>query len=438
MGSTGAPGVDRRSLLGLGLAAPSVVAAAPALAQSPPSPAAPPDWNRLRGQWDLDWSEVDLSAMLFAANPKPVREAVARHRAALGRNPITYLEANNRRLQNAARVAAGTYFDVPVEQVGLCESTTAGIALVYAGLDLRYGQEVLTTVHDYYVTHEALRLAARRNGASIRKIALHEGAPGASAEEMVRRIAAAITPATRVLALTWVHSSTGLKLPIAEIAAALAPINAQRAPADRVLFCVDGVHGFGVEDTTLPALGCDVLVAGCHKWLFGPHGTGVMIFSPLALSRLSPTIPTFLSPGAYSAWLGGYDPGPADGARMTPGGFKAFEHVWSLAEAFQFHQMVGKAHVAARTRELASRLKSGLAAMPHVRLATPADPRLSAGIVSFEVAGLSPQAAVQRLRTWRVIGSDAPYSPSYVRLTPSIRNTPQDVDFALQAVAALA
>ena len=176
MGSTGAPGVDRRSLLGLGLAAPSVVAAAPALAQSPPSPAAPPDWNRLRGQWDLDWSEVDLSAMLFAANPKPVREAVARHRAALGRNPITYLEANNRRLQNAARVAAGTYFDVPVGQVGLCESTTAGIALVYAGLDLRYGQEVLTTVHDYYVTHEALRLAARRNGASIRKIALHEGA----------------------------------------------------------------------------------------------------------------------------------------------------------------------------------------------------------------------------------------------------------------------
>jgi len=437
------PGLDRRRLLGLGLAAPAAAAATSALAQSPlvqppPAPAAPPDWNRLRGQWDLDWGDVDLSAMLFASNPKPVREAIARHRAALDRNPITYLEANNRRLQNAARVAAGAYFDTPVEQVGLCESTTAGIALVYAGMDLRYGQEVLTTVHDYYVTHEALRLAARRNGATIRKIALHEGAPGASAGEMVRRIGTAITPATRVLALTWVHSSTGLKLPIAEIAAVLAPINAQRPPADRVLFCVDGVHGFGVEDATLPALGCDVLVAGCHKWLFGPRGTGVVFFSPLALSRLSPTIPTFLSPGAYSAWLGGYDPGPADGPRMTPGGFKAFEHVWSLAEAFQFHQMIGKAHVAARTHELASRLKTGLAAMPHVRLVTPADPRLSAGIVSFDVAGLSPQAAVQRLRTWRVIGSDAPYSPSHVRLTPSIRNTPQDVDFALQAVAALA
>lgn len=133
------PGLDRRRVLGLGLAAPAAAAAAPAIAQSPPA-AASPDWNRLRGQWDLDWGEVDLSAMLFAANPKPVREAIARHRAALDRNPITYLEANNRRLQNAARAAAGAYFDTPLEQVGLCESTTAGIALVYAGLDLRYGQ----------------------------------------------------------------------------------------------------------------------------------------------------------------------------------------------------------------------------------------------------------------------------------------------------------
>ena len=67
--------------------------------------------------WDLDWGEVDLSAMLFASNPKPVREAITRHRQALDRNPVTYLEHNNKRLQNAARAAAGAYFGVPMEQV---------------------------------------------------------------------------------------------------------------------------------------------------------------------------------------------------------------------------------------------------------------------------------------------------------------------------------
>ena len=408
-------------------------------AAPPPAPGTrpPPDWGRLRAQWDLDWSEVDLSAMLFAANPRPVREAIARHRAALDRNPVTYLEHNNKRGQNLSRAAAGAYFGVPTDHVALCESTTSGIGLLYGGLTVRYGQEVLTSVHDYYVTHESLRLSAQRNGFSVRKITLHDGAETASTLDIVSRITRAITPATRVLALTWVHSSTGLKLPIRAIADALRPINATRQPADQVIFCVDGVHGFGVENTTLPELGCDVLVAGCHKWLFGPRGTGVVFFSPQALQKLSPVIPSFLASNAYSAWIGGFDPGPTTAARMTPGGFKAFEHVWALADAFQFHQGIGKEHVARRTHDLASQLKSGLAAMPHVRVRTPISPTMSAGIVSFDVAGMSARGVVSRLRQWRIIGSDAPYGVSHARLTPSIRNTPEDVAFALKAVAAL-
>lgn len=447
-------GIARRALLaGSGLA----LAALPAAAQEAEAPAAasaadpatavdaaqppglrPPNWNRVRSQWALAWDEVDLSAMLIASNPKPVRDAIERHRKQLDARPITYLEANNKRLQNAARAAAGAYFGVPYEQVALCESTTSGVGILYSGLRLKYGDEVLTTVHDYYVTHESLRLAAARSGASVRKIVLHEGAQTASAPEMVRRITAAITPRTRVLALTWVHSSTGLKMPIRQVADALAPINASRPPAERILFCVDGVHGFGVEDTTLPDLGCDFLVASCHKWLFGPRGTGVVFGTPEGWGRVSPNIPSFLAEGAYSAWIGGYDPGPTTAARMTPGGFKAFEHVWALTEAFQFHQTLGKPHVMARTRELAGRLKSGLAAMPHVKLITPADPAMSAGIVSFDVAGRSAHDAVAALRKWRVIGSAAPYATPHVRFTPAIRNTPDDIDFALKAVQALA
>lgn len=475
-----APKLNRRHLLALGIVAAPVAAGAagpaaawpkrksktPPPAAEPASPAAPapqtpsaefddepslpeptpapqfgarppPDWARLRAQWDLDWSEVDLSAMLFASNPRPVREAIARHRAALDRNPITYLEHNNKRGQNASRAAAGAYFGVPMDHVALCESTTAGVGLMYGGLNLRYGQEVLTSVHDYYVTHESLRLSAQRNGFTVRKIALHDGAETAMPAEIVRRVTAAIGPATRVLALTWVHSSTGLKLPIRAIADALKPINASRQPADQVIFCVDGVHGFGVENTTLPELGCDVLVAGCHKWLFGPRGTGVMFFSPQALPKLAPIVPSFIASNAYSAWIGGFDPGPTTAARMTPGGFKAFEHVWALADAFQFHQSVGKEHVAKRTHELASQLKSGLAAMPHVRLRTPTNPQMSAGIVSFDVAGMSARGVVSRLRQWRIIGSAAPYGVSHARLTPSIRNTPEDVAFALKAIAGM-
>ena len=452
----GAP--SRRDLLARsGLALGAAALAPAALAQDsdqvtdpdfangePPAPPAPPtsappapgpvDWTWVRNQWALDWGEVDLSAMLFASNPKPVRDAIDRHRRALDANPVRYLEQNNRPLQNAARAAAGAYFGVPAQNIALCESTTSGIGLLYNGLGLRYGQEVLTTTHDYYVTHESLRLAALRGGATVRKISLFERVETVTVEQIVGRIVANIGPQTRVLALTWVHSSTGLKMPIRAIADALIPINAGRAPHEKVLFCVDGVHGFGVEDTTLPQLGCDFLVAGCHKWLFGPRGTGVIFGTPLGWSRVEPTVPSFLAEGAYSAWLGGYDPGPSTGARMTPGGFKAFEQVWALSEAFGFHQRVGKTNIRNRTVELAGRLKEGLVQMPHIRLRTPRDPRLSAGIVAFDVDGLSADGVSRRLRQYRIIGSVSPYAERHVRLTPSFRNTPEDVEFALNAL----
>ena len=76
--------------------------------------------------------------------------------------------------------------------------------------------------------------------------------------------------------MTWVHSSTGVRLPVAEYGAAIADLNRRRDRADRVLLCVDGVHGFGAVDVDLPDLGCDFLATGTHKWLFGPRGTGIV------------------------------------------------------------------------------------------------------------------------------------------------------------------
>ncbi|MDB5472141.1 MAG: aminotransferase [Caulobacter sp.] len=456
---SGPDSLSRRGLLaGTGLA---LAAASMAQAQEAPTPAEPPpdsdpdfggpehhdvpppmetapktvDWNWVRGQWALDWSWVNLSAMLFASNPRIVRTAIARHRDGLDANPVAYLEANNRPLQNAARRAAGLYFGADPDAIALTESTTSGIGLAYNGLLVGYGEEILTTTHDYYVTHESLRLAARRSGATVRKISLFDQAATANKAQIVGRLIGAITDRTRVLALTWVHSSTGLKMPIPEIAQALTSVNAGRGPARKVLLIVDGVHGFGVEDITFDQLGADVLAAGCHKWLFGPRGTGVVFFRPEALARFEPTIPSFLAPNAYGAWLGNYDPGATTGARMTPGGFKAFEHVWALTEAFAFHGMVGKAAIAARTHSLASRLKLALSQMPHVVLRTPMDPGLSAGIVSFDLPGLSADGVVRRLREAKVIGSAAPYSTRHVRLTPSFRNTEADVDFAAQILA---
>jgi selenocysteine lyase/cysteine desulfurase len=289
------------------------------------------------------------------------------------------------------------------------------------------------------VTHEAIRLAAARTGASARRIPLYDRIDGISEEQIVGRIRAAIQPSTRVLGLTWVHSSTGLKLPIRAITDAVAAINAARDEADRVLVCVDGVHGFGNQDVTFEDLGCDFLIAGCHKWLFGPRGTGIVAGTRRGWEAVLPTIPSFIDDRAWNSWLSGEElDGPSTASSMTPGGFKAFEHQWALTEAFAFNEAIGKARIAERTRQLADQLKEALSGMSHVRLLTPRLEALSAGIVAFDIEGFSAAAAVRRLRERRIIASVSPYAVPHVRLTPSIVNTPEEVDAAAREIRALA
>lgn len=439
--------LDRRSFLagaGLALGTGAVGGGVvPARAMAPtPIPVADGGMDafaRVREAFVLSPGTVHMSTMLITGHPRPVREAIARHRDGLDADPVTYLEERNTPLAAAAREAAARYLDCAPSQIMLTESTTMGVGLVYNGLHLEPGDEILTTEEDYFVTHEALRVAARRSGARIRRIPLYGAIEDLSEEAIVARIRDAITPDTRLVALTWVHSSTGLKIPAAGIAQAIAEINAARNGHDAVLFGLDGVHGFAIENETLPSLGCDFLMAGCHKWLFGPRGTGIVAASERGLARLAPLVPSFDDDEVFGAWLRGAEPPePPDGPRLSPGGFKAFEHRWALPEAFAFHEEIGKPAVAERTHALAEALKEGLDSLATVRRVTPRGPALSSGIVSFDVDGLSPEAVVERLRERRIIASVAPYPIRHVRLTPSIRNTFEEIDTCLAAISEIA
>lgn len=122
---------------------------------------------------------------------------------------------------------------------------------------------------------------------------------------------------------------------------------------------------------------------------------------------------------------------------MSPGGMRAHEYRWALAEAFDLHLRLGKANVERRIRELNSQCKEGLAAMSHVRLETPIAPELSSGIVCFEVDGMEPAAVVRSLIESQIIASVTPYLPTYVRFSPSLINTPEEIETVLEAVGSL-
>jgi selenocysteine lyase/cysteine desulfurase len=410
-------GLDRRQLLvrtgaalaSAGFAGLDEVAAAPAAD-------AAAGWDDVRAQFRLSRGLIHMGGLYLASHPGPVRRAIDRHRRGLDADPVGYLHRNGDALEAAVLRQASAYLRARPLDIALTDSTTMGLGLLYGGLRLGSAQEVLTTTHDFYATHEALRLAAERSGATVRRVPLYRDPARATEAEIVDSLLRAVGSGTAVVALTWVHSGTGVKLPVAKIAQAL-------RDRGRPLLCVDGVHALGVEPVDVRALGCDFIVAGCHKWLFGPRGTGLVWGRASAWPRARSTIPSFSggSPARY----------------MTPGGFHSFEHRWALAEAFRFHSQIGKNRVSARIHALNRRLKAGLAGMSHVRLVTPQSDAVSAGIVVFSVDRLSPGAVVAALRRRRIVATETPYSPSYPRLAPGLLNTPGEVDRVLAAVRAL-
>jgi selenocysteine lyase/cysteine desulfurase len=394
------------------------------------------DWSAVRDQFDLSRDYLHLSSFFLASHPRPVREAIEKHRRAIDDNPFLYLERRLFETPNEVRASAAEYLGAKPEEVALTNSTTMGLAFVYQGLPLRAGQEILTTTHDHYAHHEAIRLAADRAGASVRKISLFDDFNSISEEEIVERIRKAVTTKTRAVGVTWAHSSTGLKIPVRRVAEALARINAGRDESDRAFLIVDGVHGLGVEDETVARMGCDFFVAGTHKWIFGPRGTGLIWAKAGAWKMMRPSFPA-ADFGPFMAWMRGETPLGMEASWISPGGFHSFEYAWALPEAFAFHRQIGRARVAGRIHSLNDQCKEGLARMRHVKLYTPLGNNLSAGIICFDVEGIKPKEVVERLLERRIIASTSPYAVSCVRLAPSLLNSPEEIETTLREIRAL-
>ncbi|UZE30898.1 pyoverdine-tailoring periplasmic protein PvdN [Pseudomonas asplenii] len=416
---------DRRTFLKqAGLLAASLPLGARLDLAAASTPAAAPTqsgdkWARLRQLFDQDPDYLHFSNFLVTSHPKPVRDAIERHRAAIDRNPGLAMDwdlAETWKRENQVRQAAGRYLKAQPGQIALTGSTTEGLAMIYGGIHVRPDQEILTTEHEHYSTRNTLRLRTEREGTRVRKISLFKDAHQVSADEVLGNIARAIQPQTRVLGMTWVQSGSGVKLPIGEIGKLVEEKNRNRDDKERILYVVDGVHGFGVDNLDFPDMHCDFFIAGTHKWLFGPRGTGIVCARSEEVRDVTPLEPTFSEDTNFAT-------------SMSPGGYHAFEHRWALDQAFELHLELGKADVQARIQALNSEFKQRLQADSRIELVTPMSPELSAGFSFFRVKGQdSDQVAARLLKNKVVVDAvDRDVGP-VVRTAPGLLNSEAELD----------
>jgi isopenicillin-N epimerase len=402
------------------------------------------DWRAVRELFPLaaDWTH--LASFLLVSHPKPVADAIERFRGKLDADPVWLEDAafsdSEGRPFVAVKRALADYVGGSPQEICLTSNTTGALAMVYHGLRIRPDQEILTTEHDHYSHHESIRYAAARAGCGVRYVALYDRAPEASAADIVARLARAIGPKTRAVGVTWVHSSTGVKIPVTGIADAVTRANRGRASADRCLLIVDGVHGFANQDVDVARLGCDFFASGAHKWLFAPRGTGFLWGRSDVWPELRPTIPTFDPDGlqTWDAWMDRKALPPTEASFISPGGFVAYEHLLAIPAAVDLHRQIRRDQIAARIRDLNMAFREGAAKMAGVTLHTPRDPELSGGLSCFEVAGLKADEVAHRLTARKIRTSSSPYKISYARVAAGVMNFPEDIETALREIRALA
>lgn len=314
----------------------------------------------------------------------------------------------------AARLVAGR----PGE-VALTANTTAGVNVVAWGIDWRPGDEIVMPALEHPGVSVPLATVARRHGVTLRLVD-RDGSGAGIAES----VAAVVGPRTRLVAMSHVAWTTGAVLDVAGVARV-----AHEAGA---LVLVDGAQAVGAIPVDAPALGADAYAFPAHKWLLGPTGLGALWIAPAALARIDLTHAGFES-GTGHAPGGRLEPHP--GARRhevstLPG---ALLPAWRAA--IEWLEGLGWDWVHARAAEAAAAARAALAALPGVRVLTPAGRQ--AGLVTFVVPGRDPAVACAELDAAGVVVRWLENPPA-LRASAGFFTDDRDVERLATAVSALA
>ena len=178
--------IGRRDFLvrsGLTIGAALLAAEAPVSTASSPSLKLD-SWQAVREQFPLSRDCIHLAGFFLSSHPAQVQAAIERHRRGLDADPIGYWFEQEEKQEAAVLRAAAAYLAVDPTEIALTDSTTMGLGLLYGGLTLREGQEILSTVHDHYSTETSLRLRAAHTGATVRQIPLYHSLKNVSRQEL--------------------------------------------------------------------------------------------------------------------------------------------------------------------------------------------------------------------------------------------------------------
>lgn len=353
-----------------------------------------------------------LNTGSLGPTPRSILDATLAAWYELESNPVgmSYGEGAVLTATDMARSRIAALIGCAADELLLTRSTTNAMNTAALGIGLNPGDRVLTTDAEHEGGSVGWKYLKRRIGIEIDVVSI---APeDHNIQQIVERLSRAISRRTKVISVSHVITSTGLRMPIREIVAL--------ARKHDILSVIDGAQAVGGIEVNIKDLGCDAYAAPGHKWLMAPKGTGFLYISNEAAARIQPVE-------------------REDGVRFVveSTGIGALPLAVGLGAAADAAQKRGMAATERRIIEMRNYAYAGLLKIPGIRVVSAPPGPLATALVAFKLPDRVDSMAFRRNLKEKynlVLKTTEKRWFNGMRISPHIFNTEADIDLALRAI----
>ncbi|HXA03331.1 MAG TPA: aminotransferase class V-fold PLP-dependent enzyme [Bryobacteraceae bacterium] len=372
-------------------------------------------WLEIQQAFTVDRNIVNLNNGGVCPSPKIVQDAMRRQLEFSNMAPAYTMWQVLEPEIESVRTRLAASFGCDPEEMAITRNASEALEIAQLGMDLKPGDEVLTTDQDYPRMITTWQQRERRDGIKLKMISFPTPPP--SMDDLLERFERAITPRTRVIHFCHITNLTGQIFPVKKIC--------QMARSRGIEAIVDGAHAYAQFPFTHQDLDCDYYGTSLHKWLLAPHGTGFLYVRKEKIEKLWPMM---AAPATMNANIRKFE---------EIGTHPAANHN-AIAEALTFHESIGCERKAARLRYLRSLWTERLSRFPNVTIRTSPDPAQSCGVVLISVEGKKAPALAEELWKQRILVVAIVHKDfEGLRVTPNIYTTPREIDLFATAMERL-
>ena len=374
-------------------------------------------WFAVQQAFTVTRGIINLNNGGVSPSPRVVTEAVVRYtwqqEDATAYTMWQILEPQS----ETVRTGLAEMFGVDREEIAITRNASESLEALLFGLNLKAGDEILTTTQDYPRMLTTLRQRERREGVRLKFVKVPI-APR-SLDEITKAFERGITPRTRLILISHMINITGQITPVRAVC--------ELARARGIETVVDGAHTFAHMDFKQRDLACDYYATSLHKWLFAPKGTGMLY---VKRDKIEKVWPLYAAEAKQAA----------DIRKFEEIGTHPAAPRLAIGEAILFHQGIGAARKEARLRYLSRYWMNRLKAVPRVSFNTSFADDQSCAIGNVQIEGTNPAQVSNYLMSAHKIFTTPILHDEFqgIRITPNVYTTLSELDRFCEAMETVA